>query len=94
MISIRVNYFQNAGILERDTNSWKMNSVQAGISYCFSDLGLQAYQLARYVTQMTPSRVSACLARSYNNRIMDDKHSVIFLYPRCLYYMIMISRLK
>lgn len=77
VISIRVNYFQNAGILERDTNSWKMNSVQAGISYCFSDLGLQAYQLARYVTQMTPSRVSACLARSYNNRIMDDNGTAL-----------------
>ena len=38
IVSVRVHYLQNAGILERDL-SWK-----SGVS-CFSDLGLQAFHL-------------------------------------------------
>lgn len=77
VISVRVNYLQNVGLLERDLNTWRMNTAQAGVSYCFSDLGLQAFQLARYVTQLTPNRLSACLARSYSGRLMDDNGTVL-----------------
>lgn len=70
IVSVRVHYLQNAGILERDL-SWK-----SGIS-CFSDLGLQAFHLARFVSQQTCSRVSACLARSFGMRTTDDAGSAV-----------------
>lgn len=70
IVSLRVHYLQNAGILERDL-SWK-----SGVS-CFSDLGLQAFHLARFVSQQTCSRVSACLARSFGMRTTDDAGSAV-----------------
>ena len=70
IISIRVNYLQNRGILDKDLGNWKLNN-QAGISYCFADLGIQSYQLIRYLTRMTPNRLSACLARSYNHKLLN-----------------------
>jgi len=70
IVSLRVHYLQNAGILERDL-SWK-----SGVS-CFSDLGLQAFHLARFVSQQTCSRVSACLSRSFGMRTTDDAGSAV-----------------
>lgn len=72
VISIRASYLQNAGILEKDASSWRFVTSQGGISYCFSDLGVQAYQLIAFVTQLTPTRVSGCLSRAYANRATDD----------------------
>ena len=72
VISIRASYLQNAGILEKDASSWRFVSSQGGISYCFSDLGVQTYQLIAFVTQLTPTRVSGCLSRTYTNRTTDD----------------------
>lgn len=77
VVTIRVQYLQNKGILEKDVGTWKLNTMQAGVSYCFSDLGIQAYQLVRYITQLNPSRVSACLARSFSNRPLDDNATAL-----------------
>ena len=77
VISIRVNYLQNKGVLEKDIGTWKFDSRQAGVSYCFSDLGVQAFQLVRYITQLNPCRVSASFSRTNGNLNFDEFGSAL-----------------
>lgn len=94
IISIRASYLQNTGILEKDINSWKLTSSQGGLSYCFSDLGVQLYQLINYITQMTPNRVSACLSRSYGNRPLDDNGSALLQMKEGVFCDIRVSKMS
>ena len=55
--SVRISFLQNKGIL--DTPNWQMGAHANTNSLSFSDLGLQSYQILRFVTNMNPSRVSA-----------------------------------
>lgn len=77
IVTVRVQYLQNKGILEKDAGTWKMNTIQAGVSYCFSDLGIQAYQLLRFLTRLNPSRVSANISHCFGNRVLDDNATAL-----------------
>ena len=76
IINIRVNYLQSTGVFGHNQAVW-MNMVQDSGSYCFADLGLQAIQLVRHITQLTPHQLSACLSRSYQAHTLDDNGSAV-----------------
>lgn len=77
MCNVRINYFQNKGLLENNPVNWKLVNGANQHSTCLSDLGLQSYQLLRFVTNMNPSRVSACLGRSCDHHTCDDNGSIL-----------------
>ena len=54
-----------------------MGTTSTTDSLCFSDLGLQSYQILRFVTNMNPSRVSACLTKSIDSHASDDIAGVL-----------------
>ena len=77
MCNVRINYFQNKGLLENNPVNWQLVNGANQHSACLSDLGLQSYQLLRFVTNMNPSRVSACLGRSCDHHTCDDNGSIL-----------------
>jgi predicted dehydrogenase len=51
--------------------AWKTDPARAGISGCFGDIGIHAYNLTRFVTGLLPERVS-CVLEHFEGGALDD----------------------
>lgn len=52
--------------------SWRTDPAKSGAAGCFGDIGTHAYNLARYMTGLIPSSVSAQLKIFETGRKLDD----------------------
>lgn len=64
--AVRAGYIQGSLRKERTPDqqqrfAWKTDPARAGISGCFGDIGIHAYNLVRFVTGLAPTRVAAQL---------------------------------
>jgi predicted dehydrogenase len=51
--------------------AWKTDPARAGASGCFGDIGIHAFNLARFITRLLPEEVS-CVLESYMGGPLDD----------------------
>jgi predicted dehydrogenase len=51
--------------------AWKTDPARAGASGCFGDIGIHAYNLTRFLTNLLPEEVS-CLLESFAGGPLDD----------------------
>ena len=75
--AVRVLYLQ--GTLRRQRTpeqqrrfAWKTDPARAGISGCFGDIGIHAYNLARFVTGLLPDDISCLLTTFEPVSSLDD----------------------
>jgi predicted dehydrogenase len=75
--AVRVHYLQ--GTLRRQRTpeqqrrfAWKTDPARAGISGCFGDIGIHAYNLTRFVTGLLPDDISCLLATFESVSSLDD----------------------
>jgi predicted dehydrogenase len=74
--AVRVSYLQGSLRRQRTPEqqqrfAWKTDPARAGASGCFGDIGIHAYNLARFVTGLMPEEVS-CLLESFAGGPLDD----------------------
>ncbi|HEX5272124.1 MAG TPA: Gfo/Idh/MocA family oxidoreductase [Gemmataceae bacterium] len=74
--AVRVCYLQGSLRRQRTPEqqrrfAWKTDPARAGASGCFGDIGIHAYNLARFVTRLVPEEVS-CLLESFERGPLDD----------------------
>jgi predicted dehydrogenase len=74
--AVRVWYLQ--GTLRRERTpqqqrrfAWKTDPARAGASGCFGDIGIHAFNLARFITGLLPREVR-CLLESFAGGALDD----------------------
>jgi predicted dehydrogenase len=70
--------------VEHESNrqaEWRTNPALAGPAGCLGDIGTHAYQLAGFVTGLTPSEVSAEVSTFVENRRIDDHVQAMLRYP-------------
>jgi predicted dehydrogenase len=60
---------------------WRTNPALAGPAGCLGDIGTHAYQLAAFVTGMTPSEVCAEVTTFVEGRPIDDHVQAMLRYP-------------
>lgn len=60
--------------------SWRLDPARSGPTGCLGDIGTHAYQLAAFVTGMTPSEVSAELCTFVEGRQLDDHAQMMLRY--------------
>jgi len=60
--------------------SWRADPAKSGPVGCLGDIGTHAYQLAAFVTRMTPSHVSAELCTFVEGRRLDDHVQMMLRY--------------
>jgi predicted dehydrogenase len=79
--AVRVWYLQ--GTLRRERTAeqqrrfaWKTDPARAGASGCFGDIGIHAFNLARFITGLLPREVR-CLLESFTGGVLDDYGSAI-----------------
>jgi predicted dehydrogenase len=84
--AVRASYLQ--GTLRRQRTpeqqkrfAWKTDPQRAGISGCFGDIGIHAYNLIRYTTGLLPDRVS-CHLRTFEPAGQLDDYGVAILRSR------------
>ena len=75
--AVRAGYLQGSLRRERTPEqqrrfAWKTDPARAGISGCFGDIGIHAYNLVRFVTGLTPSRLGAQLCMFEPTGRLDD----------------------
>jgi predicted dehydrogenase len=58
--------------------SWRTDPKQAGAAGCLGDIGVHAFNLAHFVTGMTPSKIAADLHSFVQGRVLDD-HAQVFM---------------
>ena len=58
--------------------SWRTDPKQAGAAGCLGDIGVHAYNLAHFVTGITPIKIAADLHAFVPGRILDD-HAQVFM---------------
>jgi predicted dehydrogenase len=75
--AVRVLYLQ--GTLRRQRTpeqqrrfAWKTDPARAGVSGCFGDIGIHAYNLGRFVTGLLPEAISCLLERFEPGGALDD----------------------
>jgi predicted dehydrogenase len=75
--AVRVFYLQ--GTLRRQRTpeqqrrfAWKTDPARAGLSGCFGDIGVHAYNLGRFVTGLLPEQISCLLERFEPGGTLDD----------------------
>jgi predicted dehydrogenase len=78
---VRVWYLQGSLRRQRTPQqqrrfAWKMDPVRAGASGCFGDIGIHAFNLARFITGLLPQEVR-CLLESFMGGALDDYGSAI-----------------
>lgn len=56
---------------------WRTDPSKSGIAGCFGDIGTHAYNLARYMTGLLPSEISAHLKTFEPGRKLDDYGTAI-----------------
>jgi predicted dehydrogenase len=74
--AVRVCYLQGSLRRQRTPEqqrrfAWKTDPARAGASGCFGDIGIHAYNLARFVSGLVPREVS-CLLESFEGGPLDD----------------------
>jgi predicted dehydrogenase len=74
--AVRVSYLQGSLRRQRTPEqqrrfAWKSDPARAGPSGCFGDIGIHAYNLARFVTGLVPEEIS-CLLESFEGGPLDD----------------------
>jgi predicted dehydrogenase len=70
--------------VERTANrqaEWRTNPALAGPAGCLGDIGTHAYQMAAFVTGLTPSELSAEVMTFVENRPIDDHVQAMLRYP-------------
>ncbi len=75
--AIRTHYLQGSLRRQRTPEqlrrlAWKLDPQRAGISGCFGDIGIHAYNLGRFVTGLLPAEVSCTLATFEPAGRLDD----------------------
>ncbi|HMF11987.1 MAG TPA: Gfo/Idh/MocA family oxidoreductase [Gemmataceae bacterium] len=75
--AVRAGYLQGSLYRRRTPEqqrrfAWKTDPERAGISGCFGDIGIHAYNLARFVTGLEPERVSCHLRTFHPDGRLDD----------------------
>ncbi|HTU18189.1 MAG TPA: Gfo/Idh/MocA family oxidoreductase [Gemmataceae bacterium] len=75
--AIRVCYLQGSLYRQRAPEqqrrfAWKTDPARAGISGCFGDIGIHAYNLLRFITGLEPAQVSCHLRIFYPEGRLDD----------------------
>jgi predicted dehydrogenase len=75
--AVRVVYLQ--GTLRRQRTpeqqrrfAWKTDPARAGLSGCFGDIGVHAYNLGRFITGLLPEQISCLLERFEPGGTLDD----------------------
>jgi predicted dehydrogenase len=74
--AVRVVYLQGSLRRQRTPEqqrrfAWKTDPARAGSSGCFGDIGIHAYNLARFITGLLPDQVS-CLLERFERGALDD----------------------
>ena len=62
---------------EQKQASWRTDPAKSGAAGCFGDIATHAYNLARYMTGLVPSDVSAHLKSFEEGRALDDYGTAI-----------------
>jgi predicted dehydrogenase len=80
---IQVEYSQDwlATALEQSGQkqaSWRTDPKQAGAAGCLGDIGVHAFNLAHFVSGMTPMKIAADLHSFVPGRVLDD-HAQVFM---------------
>jgi len=80
---IQVEYSQDwlATALEQSGQkqaSWRTDPKQAGAAGCLGDIGVHAFNLAHFVSGMTPIKIAADLHSFVQGRVLDD-HAHVFM---------------
>jgi predicted dehydrogenase len=75
--AIRTHYLQGSLRRQRTPEqqrrfAWKTDPVRAGVSGCFGDIGIHAYNLGRFITGLLPAEVSCALATFEPGGRLDD----------------------
>ncbi|MFC0348619.1 Gfo/Idh/MocA family protein [Undibacterium danionis] len=82
---IQVEYSQDwlATALEQSGQkqaSWRTDPKQAGAAGCLGDIGVHAFNLAHFVSGMTPTKIAADLHSFVPGRVLDDHAQVLMRY--------------
>ncbi|MED5617992.1 Gfo/Idh/MocA family protein [Ideonella sp. BN130291] len=71
--------------IERTTSNkqaaWRADPAKTGPAGCLGDIGTHAYQLAAFVSGMTPSHLAAELCTFVEGRALDDHVQMMLRYP-------------
>jgi predicted dehydrogenase len=71
--------------IERTTGNkqaaWRADPAKTGPAGCLGDIGTHAYQLAAFVSGMTPSHLAAELCTFVEGRALDDHVQMMLRYP-------------
>ena len=59
---------------------WRVDPEQSGIGGCIGDIGTHAFHLSCFVTQLTPSKLSADLSSFVKGRQLDDNAHILLQY--------------
>jgi predicted dehydrogenase len=75
--AVRAGYLQGSLYRQRTPEqqrrfAWKTDPARAGVSGCFGDIGIHAYNLARFMTQLLPGQVSCHLRVFHPEGRLDD----------------------
>jgi predicted dehydrogenase len=75
--AVRACYLQGSLYRQRTPEqqrrfAWKADPARAGISGCFGDIGIHAYNLVRFITGLEPAQVSCHLRIFYPEGRLDD----------------------
>jgi predicted dehydrogenase len=75
--AVRACYLQGSLYRQRTPEqqrrfAWKTDPARAGISGCFGDIGIHAYNLVRFITGLAPAQVSCHLRIFYPEGRLDD----------------------
>jgi len=62
---------------EQKQASWRTDPARSGAAGCFGDIATHAYNLARYMTGLPPSEISAHLKTFEPGRVLDDYGTAI-----------------
>jgi predicted dehydrogenase len=77
MHALRVCYLQGSLYRQRTPEqqrrfAWKTDPARAGISGCFGDIGIHAYNLVRFITGLVPAQLSCQLRTFHPEGRLDD----------------------
>ncbi len=80
--AIRACYLQGSMYRQRTPEqqrrfAWKTDPARAGISGCFGDIGIHAYNLVRFITGLVPAHLSCQLRIFYPEGRLDDYGTAI-----------------
>ena len=82
---VQVDYLQDwlASDISSKQASWRTDPKRAGIGGAIGDIGTHAYNLMRFVTQLSPRHLSANLTSFVPHRKLDDDAHIQFRFDNC-----------